>query len=368
MLDVPFTRTSSTVRVFGRGARTSPALFCAAITAAAALVPTLLERVTAVETATRLAAVKTPATCRPNTSVAFTLPTNDNDKSALSSWQTIGGCGAGGSGSGGSSIKWIGRNVSGGLFNVIQTSGYTHLYDDPNSQEFRGGFNFSSTTQISSDITERWNAGIAIPYVYKVYRDFKPNPQLDKKKDVANRGVGDVSFLLVRKFGSIKDTIATLSLGLPTGTYQEKLDGSSLSQETQLGFGKPNASLTIDHVMDEIWGLFVIGGNASYRGGRNELESYRAPSGSLYSYVGFFAGSIVPSLGLTLTGFQKHDQDVNVEQNTPLVTLAPSVAIEWSTDYVAFLFGGSLPFGSSLNGKYAKLPWVASLGISLSPF
>ncbi|MEA2696218.1 MAG: hypothetical protein QOI66_489, partial [Myxococcales bacterium] len=29
----------------------------------------------------------------------------------LSSWQTVGGCGAGGSGSGGATIKWIGRNV-----------------------------------------------------------------------------------------------------------------------------------------------------------------------------------------------------------------------------------------------------------------
>ncbi|HEY0713332.1 MAG TPA: hypothetical protein VGF45_11710 [Polyangia bacterium] len=340
----------------------------AVVFACAAAVPVVLKQQASTNLETRVtevASLAATSTCLAPIAVsAITIDTHE----ALASWQTIGGCGAGGSGSGGSSIKWVGRNVSGGLFNVIQTSGYTHLYTDPNSQEFRSGFNFSSTTQVSSDITERWNAGVAIPYLYKVYRDFKPNPQLPKKKDIANRGVGDVSFLLVRKFGAIKDTIATLSLGLPTGTYTEKLDGSSLSQETQLGFGKPNASLTIDHVLDEIWGLFVIGGNASYRGGRNDLESYRAPSASLYSYVGFFSGPLVPSFGLTLTGFQKHDQDVNVDQNTPLVTLAPSVAVEWSNDYVALLLGGSLPFGTSLNGKYAKMPWVASLGVSVSPF
>jgi hypothetical protein len=286
---------------------------------------------------------------------------------ALASWQTIGGCGAGGSGSGGASIKWVGRNVHGGLFNVVQTSGYTHLYDDPNSTEFRSGFNFSSSTQLSTDLGERWNLGVVVPYLYKVYRDYRPNPVL-ARQDVANRGLGDVSVLLLRKFGAINDTIATVSVGLPTGSFKEQLDGAYLTQEKQLGFGRPNASLTLDHSFDEIWGLFVVGGNASYRGGHNELESYRAPSASLYSYVGFFAGSLVPSFGLTATGFAAHDLDINTEQNTPLATVAPSAAIEWSSDYVAVLIGASLPFGSSLNGKYAKLPWIASLGISIAPF
>ena len=285
----------------------------------------------------------------------------------LSSWQTIAGCGAGGSGSGGASIKWVGRSVHGGLFNVVQTAGYLHLYNDPNSQDFHGGYNFSSSTQISTDLGERWNVGVVIPYVYKVYKDFKPNPQLNRR-DLANRGLGDMSVLLLRKFGAINDTIATLSVGLPTGTYDQGFEGGTLSQETQLGFGRPNASLTVDHVFDEIWGLIVVGGNGSYRGGMNKLESYRAPSASAYSYVGFFAGSFVPSLGLTLTGFSAHDRDVNIEQNTPLVTLGPSVAVEWSSDYVAVLLGGSIPLGTSLNGKYAKLPWVLSLGLSVSPF
>ncbi|HEY0705933.1 MAG TPA: hypothetical protein VGG33_04010 [Polyangia bacterium] len=344
--------------------------------AVAALSPSIFKAIDARQIETRLARPAISTDCSQPSAALDSLaaatasfpPSSPGAGDALASWQTIGGCGAGGSGSGGSSIKWVGRNVSGGLFNVIQTSGYTHLYNDPNSQDFHGGFNFSSTTQISTDLGERWNAGIVIPYLYKVYRDFKPNPLLDTKRDIANGGVGDISLMLMRKFGSIKDTIVTASLGLPTGTYKEVLDGSSLSQETQLGFGKPNASLTVDHVFDEIWGLIVVGGNASHRGGRNELESYRAPSGSLYSYVGFFSGSWVPSLGLTVTGFKEHDQDVNVEQNTPLLTVAPSVALEWSSDYVAFLIGASLPVGSSLNGKYAKLPWVASLGISLSPF
>src|SRR3954453_9938728 len=45
----------------------------------------------------------------------------------LASWQTIGGCGAGAGSGTGAGIKWIGRNVSGGLFNVQEQFSYTKL-------------------------------------------------------------------------------------------------------------------------------------------------------------------------------------------------------------------------------------------------
>lgn len=294
----------------------------------------------------------------------------------LSSWETIAGCGAGGSGSGGATIKWIGRNTHGGLFQVVQTFGYLHLYTDPKSTDFRGGYNLSSSTQISKDINEKWGAGILIPVVYKYYHDFASNPVIPPY-DLSNGGVGDISVLVLKKFGDINDTVATLNASIPgkyfgnaTGKYKEinSQTGSELTQEKQIGFGKPAISLTVDHAFDEIWGLFVVGGSAGYRGGTNDLQSYRAPNASAYAHVGYFAGPFVPAAGITATGFASHDKDQGETQLTPLFTLAPSASVEWSNDYVALIVGGQLPFGTSFTGKYSMLPWVLGLGISLSPF
>ncbi|HEY0712728.1 MAG TPA: hypothetical protein VGF45_08650, partial [Polyangia bacterium] len=46
---------------------------------------------------------------------------------ALASWATIGGCGAGASSGSGAGIKWIGRSVSGGLFQVQCQGNYGPL-------------------------------------------------------------------------------------------------------------------------------------------------------------------------------------------------------------------------------------------------
>jgi len=287
----------------------------------------------------------------------------------LASWETIGGCGAGGSGSGGATIKWIGRSTRGGLFQVMQTFGYLHLYDVPTSPEFRGGYNLVSSTQITRDFSEKWGGGVILPLTYKYYRDVAHNDQIPSY-DLSNGGLGDVSLLLSRKFGAINDTIVTLNVGLPTGTYKAKNTNTDglLTQEKQVGFGRPTATLIVDHTFDEIWGIIVVGGTASYRGGTNSLQSYRASSGSAYSYVGYYAGGFVPALGLTATGFTGHDRDVTLTQLTPLGSLAPSASIEWSNDLVALIVGGQFPVGTSFTGKYGKLPWVVALGVSLSPF
>src|SRR5260221_11957427 len=44
--------------------------------------------------------------------------------SLLASWETVGGCGAGASTGTGAGVKWIGRNVTGGLFHVELQSNY----------------------------------------------------------------------------------------------------------------------------------------------------------------------------------------------------------------------------------------------------
>src|SRR5262245_9339142 len=45
----------------------------------------------------------------------------------LASWQTIGGCGAGAGAASSAGIKWVGRNVSGGLFNVQEQVSYSNI-------------------------------------------------------------------------------------------------------------------------------------------------------------------------------------------------------------------------------------------------
>ncbi|HEY2901771.1 MAG TPA: hypothetical protein VGL59_14405 [Polyangia bacterium] len=345
------------------------------VAAAVAIYPTVARRLVAEHLNARLSGIahRLDRTCDDavgdQATVALSVRTQRLG-ALLSSWQTVGGCGAGGSGSG-AAIKWIGRNVHGGLFNVTETTGYLHLNPSPQDYD-AGGYNLSSTTQISHDLSEKWNVGAIIPLTYKVYNDYRRISGLPRR-DVTNGGLGDASLLILRKFGEINDTIVTLTVGLPTGSYKAGVpgEGTTLSQEKQLGFGRPNATLALDHVFDEVWGLVVTGGTASYRGGRNSLESYRAPNASAYAYAGYFLGPFVPSVGLTLTGFASHDQDINSDQNTPLVTLSPTAAVEWSSDYLAILMGGSLPLGAAYikPGEGVKtLPWQVSLGLSISPF
>jgi hypothetical protein len=171
----------------------------------------------------------------------------------------------------------------------------------------------------------------------------------------------------------------SLAVGLPTGTHDAEYKHDLLTQEKQLGPGEVTGSLTLDHTLDQTWGVIVLGGLLAWRGGENELGSYRAPQASAYGYGGYFIGPFVPALGLTLSGFLKPDRDRGIEQDVPLILLAPSLSLEWSTDWVAVLLGVSLPIG--LYGNTGEnvgglkppsvtglQPWTAALGVSVSPF
>lgn len=282
----------------------------------------------------------------------------------LSTWETIGGCGAGGTGGAGVGVKWIGRSTTGG-FVQTQTQG--------NYIQFTDGFNFIATEQVTRDLSDKWNVGVFVPYVFKMYRDYLGLPV-----DISNAGLGDVNVMLTRRFGRINDTSVTASLGLPTGIHDARYRGDLLTQEKQLGLGKVTGSLLVDHTIDKSWGLLVLGGVANYRGDENELGNYRAPAASLYSYAGYFMGPLVPTLGFSLTGFLKPDRDRGIEQDLPLVLFAGNASIEWSTDWIAVLVGVSVPYSlygvraSTDTVKPAKVtglqPWTAAIGISVSPF
>ena len=212
--------------------------------------------------------------------------------SMLASWQTIGGCGAGASTGGAGGVKWIGRNVRGGLFHVECQANYVDVPE---------GYQFVGTSLVSADLSPKWNLGVSVPYLYKfMYDPFKLGV------DLANKGPGDVNLLLTRRLGATNDWNVTLSAGLPTGTSDTAYLMQPLKQDLQLGLGKPTASLIVDHTLDNLWGPIVLGGTANWRGGENQYRSYRAPSASVYSYVSYLLGPLAPAAGLSLTGFCRH--------------------------------------------------------------
>ncbi len=280
----------------------------------------------------------------------------------LSSWETIGGCGAGSSTGSGGGIKWIGRSVTGGVFQLQTIGTYLHLKD---------GYNLTEYTQVTRDLGEKWNVGFAVPLLYKYYRDYRGLPV-----DISNSGVGDVAAFLTRRFGEINDTTLTLLVGFPTGTHDASYKMDLLTQEKQLGLGRLTGSATLDHTFDETWGLIVAGGSFAYRGGQNSLGNYRAPSGSIYAYSGYFLGPWVPSLGLSLQHFFGVDRDRGLDQQVQLWSVAGTFELEWSTDWLAILGGVSLPIGwdergvvdGATSNPVGPQPWTAGLGVTVSPF
>jgi hypothetical protein len=279
--------------------------------------------------------------------------------SSLRSWAVVGGCGAGSSAGSGAAVKWIGRGTSGGLFDLQLMASYLPL---PKGHDYISGYNFSLTAQVTRDLGEAWNFGVMVPYLYKYYRDYQ---DLRRSVDVSNGGIGDVNLLLTRRFGPINATALTLTVGLPTGSARAKYLIDPLSQEKQLSLGRLTAGLTLDHTLDEVWGLILLGVSGSYRGGENRFGNYRSPTASTYAYGGYFVGPFVPALGLTLTHFFQRDRDRTLEQDMPLTQLAPSLSVEWSSDYVALLAGGSMPIG--LTGFEIE-PWIVGVGVTVSPF
>jgi hypothetical protein len=242
-----------------------------------------------------------------------------------------------------------------------------------NYVHFNNAYNLILTEQITRDLGSKWSFGVLVPYLHKRYNDYLGLPT-----DISNSGVGDVNALLTRRFGRINSTSLTAAVGFPTGTHDARYKGDLLTQEKQLGLGRFTGSLMLDHTLDESWGVIVLGGLAAYRGGTNELGNYRAPTGSLYAFTGYFLGPFVPSFGVSFTGFTGPDRDRGIEQDVPLTLVAANASLEWSTDWIAIMAGVSVPY--ALTGVTQDTeaitptkvtgfqPWVAAFGISVSPF
>jgi hypothetical protein len=296
----------------------------------------------------------------------------------LASWQTVGGCGAGSGGGSSVGLKWIGRNVTGGLFNVQEQVSYTKLGSTIGGTDYPE-YNIFFNTLITADVGEKWNFGINLPIVYKYLVDPRHvGSPYSPAIDYSNSGVGDISLLATRKLGRINSLLLTGIVGIPTGVYDARYPGGTpLNQSQQIGFGEPTGSLILDQTLDQVWGLVVVGGAAAWRGGENKVSNYRAPSGTLYGYAGYFLGPLVPAFGLSLTGFTGHDRDQDADQTTPLYSAAANLSLEWSTSWIALLVAASFPYGydgvkKDENGfprsPWHLQPWTVSFGVAAAPF
>jgi hypothetical protein len=293
----------------------------------------------------------------------------------VASWQSVGGCGAGSGGGSSVGLKWIGRNVTGGLFNVQEQVTYTKL-GTPVYPEY----NFFFNTLISTDLGEKWNVGINLPFVYKYLVDpTHVGGSGVPAVDYSNSGLGDINLLATRKLGRINSLLLTGIVGIPTGVYDARFTagGTPINQSQQIGFGKPTASLILDQTLDQVWGLIALGGAAAWRGGENKVHNYRAPSGTVYGYAGYFLGPLVPAFGLSMTGLTDHDRDQGATQTTPLFSMAANLSLEWSTDWIALLVAASFPYGydgiklddnGQARSPWRLLPWTVSLGVAAAPF
>jgi hypothetical protein len=306
----------------------------------------------------------------------------------LASWETFGGCGAGGAT--GTGVKWIGHNTTGGLFS-FQLMNNLVIIPHATGTPGGGGFNEIVNIQLGKDFIAdpwrgAWNFSLSVPYLYKHYYSVAYLGGIP----LTNAGIGDVNLFLSRKFGVDNSTSATVIAGVPTGSYTATYKTVSLTPDEQLGFGRVTATAQVEHTFDQDWGLMLVGGNAGYRGGKQTDKFlwffdkrsghyYRAPSASVYGYAGYFAGPLVPALGVNVTGYRRQDSrgDFTDTIDAPVATVAGHASLEWSNPYIAIMAGVYVPFAlrgnnwarsPSEDGFQSLQPWTVAVGVSASPF
>jgi hypothetical protein len=126
----------------------------------------------------------------------------------MTPWASIGGCGAGGSGGGSSTVKWVGQGINGGLLD-IQVMG--------NSMSGRDFWNKSFSARLSCKPSPITQVGLSIPYSMK-FGPVQPSSALPRTYEQAN-GLGDLTIDALVNLGTEGQYCFSLSLGLPTGQY-----------------------------------------------------------------------------------------------------------------------------------------------------
>ncbi len=185
------------------------------------------------------------------TSKSKTCPHTASSAPSLLPWESVGGCGEGGSGGmSGDGIKWIGKGVSGGLVDVEVLPRYT---------VGRTYKTFSIAPRISFKPTWTTTMGVTLPFSSRQgmvqYKSNKPeNHQI-------TGGLGDISVDISRALGMSGQFSAAFSLTLPTGQYDIKRgtdhEMNFLPADLQMGGGVYNAGLSLEHTRDVEEGMWI---------------------------------------------------------------------------------------------------------------
>lgn len=173
----------------------------------------------------------------------------------LTPWQSVGGCGASGSGGGATGIKWIGEGVSGGLINVEVLPRYN----------FGQNFSFLSIPpRVSFKPTWNMEVGITMPFSSKIaevqYRSNQP------ANTIITGGFGDLSLDFSRIFGSEGQFDLNFSLSFPTGQFDIKRSAEQyfVPINLQMGSGVYIAALRFMYTRDIEDGLLLWDGTVTF--------------------------------------------------------------------------------------------------------
>ena len=168
-------------------------------------------------------------------------------------WESIGGCGAGGSGGGsGDGIKWIGQGVSGGY---LETEVFT---------KYNVGQNFSALTLSPHfSIKPTWSTKLGVTVPWMSHRGEVQYRSNQAPVDRSTGGLGDVSFDFSKTIGSGGAASLSASLSIPTGQYDIKrgTDGAEmiLPSSFQKGSGLYSLTLGWDYSRDTDKGIWLYG-------------------------------------------------------------------------------------------------------------
>ncbi len=175
----------------------------------------------------------------------------------LSPWNSVGGCGVGGSGGGTSGIRWIGEGVSGGLVELEILP------------KLNAGRNFAYLTTVPRlSIRSFWflELGISLPITLKA-AEVQYQSNLDPQT-ILNGGRGDLSVDVMRAFGSEGQFSWQWALTFPTGQSDAKRGSdfykNILPQSMQTGTGTYSTALSLYYNRDLENGMLLFSGNISY--------------------------------------------------------------------------------------------------------
>jgi hypothetical protein len=176
----------------------------------------------------------------------------------LTPWESIGGCGAGGSGDGSSDgIMWVGDGVRGGLIDVEVLPKLSF------GQNFR---KFSVAPRFSTKPGATVTFGAIVP-VMSTTAEVQPVSNQPSYEQTTG-GMGDITLDISKAIGVYGQYSAKLAMTFPTGQYDIKRGADNspqiLPKVLQKGSGIYNLTFTFERTIDLENGIILIDAGYSY--------------------------------------------------------------------------------------------------------